>query len=429
MKMQYDWGKMKEDVYAIAQRLGSQLASADLREMFCRCFVNTVDTTVQPAKEWPFVITGDIPAMWLRDSASQVTHYLPFLRECASLRQLVRGMVLRQAYDVCHDPYANAFNACENGREGVPGDQTEGSPLVWERKYEVDSLCSMIDLTDAYYRASGDADALDGTVRDAFTAILDLWEREQHHEERSPYRFQRFDCPPSDTLTREGKGSPVGYTGMTWSGFRPSDDACVYGYLIPANMYAVSMLGRMAALCREVWQDEPMACRAERLADEIDRGIQTYGIVEHEQFGPIYAYETDGLGNHLLMDDANVPSLLSIPLLGYRGVDDPVYQNTRRFVLSEQNPYCFSGSALRGIGSPHTKSGYVWPIALCVQALTSTDSAEIDKLVSMLSRTTAGTGYMHESVCADDPEQYSRPWFAWANSLFARMICEKYLKV
>lgn len=427
--MTFDLRRMQQDVHEIAQRLSEQLPDENLRAVFKKCFVNTADTTVQLTDDLPFVITGDIPAMWLRDSASQVTHYLPFLGESEQLRLLVRSMVIRQARYVVNDPYVNAFNECANGRKGDEGDVTVDNPLAWERKYEVDSLCSMLHLTNAYYQATGDKTVFDDTVKQAFESILAVWKIEQHHMECSAYRFERFDCPPTDTLTHEGCGAPVSYTGMTWSGFRPSDDACVYGYLVPANMYAVVTLRQMAALCREIYGEEALAMRAELLALEIDKGIQTYGIVEHPQFGKIYAYETDGRGNYLLMDDANVPSLLSIPLLGYRPADDEIYQNTRRFALSGHNPYYFEGPCLRGIGSPHTEHNCTWPISLCVQALTSGDEHEVDALLEMLTRSTAGTEYMHESVCVYDDTKFSRSWFAWANSLFAHTVCQTRIKI
>nr|WP_302665141.1 glycoside hydrolase family 125 protein [uncultured Agathobaculum sp.] len=426
--MGYSLENMQKDVHEIADVLSQKLPTQMLKGMFHKCFVNTIDTTVQETEDLPFVITGDIPAMWLRDSASQVTHYLPFLKRSEALRMLVRSIVQRQARYVINDAYANAFNECANGKKGDDGDITEDNPMAWERKYEVDSLCSMIDITDSYYRASEDKTVLDETIYKAFVKILDVWETEQHHMERSPYSFQRFDCPPTDTLPHEGKGNPVGYTGMTWSGFRPSDDACTYGYLIPANMYAVVVLRKMSRLFTEIWHDEMLAQRAERLAADIDDGIQKFGIVEHEKYGKIYAYEVDGLGNHVLMDDANVPSLLSIPVIGYASADDEIYQNTRKFVLSEDNPFYFVGTQITGVGSPHTKHGYVWPIALCIQALTSKDTCEIENLAQMLCTTTADTGYMHESIDANDQKNFSRPWFAWANSLFAHMIYEKYIK-
>jgi meiotically up-regulated gene 157 (Mug157) protein len=277
-------------------------------------------------------------------------------------------------------------------------------------------------LAHLYWRTTGRRSVFDAEFHRAMCRILSLWRTEQRHAESSPYRFERPDCPSSDTLSHGGRGAPVAFTGMTWSGFRPSDDACRYGYLIPANMLAVVVLGQVAEIAEEVYQDAALAAAATALREEIDRGIRDFGTCAHPEFGTIYAYETDGLGHHHLMDDANVPSLLSIPYLGYTTADDPIYRNTRRFALSPHNPYYAVGRHARGIGSPHTPAGFIWPIALAMQGLTSTDPEERDELLDMLERTDADTGYMHEGFHPDDPTRYTRAWFAWANSLFSEFV-------
>ena len=226
----------------------------------------------------------------------------------------------------------------------------------------------------------------------------------------------------ADTLTHDGRGEPVAVTGMTWSGFRPSDDACVYGYLIPSNMFAVVTLGYTAEIMRTVFGDEALALRAEKLAAEIRAGIEKYGVVEHPQFGRMYAYETDGMGHYTFMDDANVPSLMSIPYLGYCSADDETYKNTRAYVLSKENPYYYEGTAAKGIGSPHTPENYIWHIALSMQGLTSTSVDECKELLHMLTTCDADTGFMHEGFHKDDPAQFTRPWFAWSNSLFSEFV-------
>lgn len=215
---------------------------------------------------------------------------------------------------------------------------------------------------------------------------------------------------------------------MTWSGFRPSDDACEYHYLIPANCFAAVILGELAAIARAAWQDEAFALEALRVRCEIVQGIEAYGIVHHPRFGRIYAYEADGLGHFRLMDDANVPSLLSLPYLGYLPPEDPVYQNTRAWLLSGENPCYFQGKAACGVGSEHTAAGYVWPIALAMQGLTANCFEERERIIRLLLGTTAGCGRMHESFYADDPAQFTRPWFSWADSLCAELIYETYLK-
>ncbi|MDN4617352.1 glycoside hydrolase family 125 protein [Paenibacillus sp. PsM32] len=392
--------------------------------MFRQCYANTYETTLQRLADGStFVITGDIPAMWLRDSTAQVRHYLPVAVHDTEVADMIAGVIRRQIFYIGIDPYGNAFNIEDNDHR-YDIDLTELNGWVWERKYEIDSLCYPIQLSYLFWKATGRTDLFDESFRTVLHRIIDLWRCEQHHDDHSPYVFMREDCPPSDTLRNQGKGMPTSYTGMTWSGFRPSDDACTFGYLIPSNMFASVVLGYMAEIAIDMYHDERLATKALRLQEEIDFGIENYGTVIHPQYGKIYAYETDGQGNHNLMDDANVPSLLSIPYLGYRAVEDTVYQNTRAFVLSEHNPYYFTGIAASGIGSPHTPTDYIWHIALSMQGLTSTDPLEIKLILDTLASTHADTGFMHEGFHKDDPTKFTRPWFAWANSLFAELVSQ-----
>ena len=397
-----------------------------------QCFLNTIETTVTQLEDGSyFVITGDIPAMWLRDSSAQVRHYLPFAGEDTQLQALLEGLISRQAKYICIDPYANAFNENpDNSRWDE--DETVLTPWTWERKYETDSLCYPVWLAWSYWQATGRTQVFTPQWREAAYKILDILRTEQSHREQSPYRFIRpwavEQGNARETLQNNGLGTPIGYTGMTWSGFRPSDDACEYHYLIPANCFAAVILGELAAIAREAWQDEAFALEALRVRREIVQGIEAYGIVHHPRFGRIYAYEADGLGHFRLMDDANVPSLLSLPYLGYLPPEDPVYQNTRAWLLSEENPCYFQGKAACGVGSEHTAAGYVWPIALAMQGLTANCFEEKERIIRLLLGTTAGCGRMHESFYADDPSQFTRPWFSWADSLCAELIYETYLK-
>lgn len=397
---------------------------AKLQSMFKNCFENTLVTTTELTGDGDtFVFTGDIPAMWLRDSSAQVRHYIPFAGQDEALAEIISGLIKRQIKYINIDPYANAFNREANGK-CYRLDITERSRWVWERKYELDSLCYPMQLAYLYWKAAGRVDIFDDAFRKAMETIVDLWTVEQRHPEKSRYRFQRNSSLVSETLSNGGLGGETGYTGMTWSGFRPSDDACRYGYLIPANMFAVIVLGYMGQIAAEVYEDKRLEHKAASLKEEIDGGIQTYGVYRHPVYGRIYAYETDGLGNYNLMDDANVPSLLSIPYLGYRDENDPIYINTRRFILSEDNPYYYRGIFADGIGSPHTPKGYIWHMALCMQALTSKDRDEIEKILGQLESTDNDTGFMHEGFNPDKPAEFTRPWFAWANSLFAELICK-----
>jgi uncharacterized protein len=389
-----------------------------LPKMFADTFANTYTTTLQRQTDGSvFVITGDIPAMWLRDSSAQVRPYLTLAKADAHFTDLLAGVVKRQAGYVLRDPYANAFNETANGR-CHNRDKTEMSDWVWERKYELDSLCAPLTLAHDLWETTGHRDHLNPEFVRAARLIVETITLEQDHS-KSSYRFERLEGPPSDTLTNQGRGNPVAVTGMSWSGFRPSDDACQYNYLVPSNMLAAVALEKLAGL---PLSDDDLKSSAQSLAEAIRTGIEKHGKVNHSVYGEIYAYEVDGLGNSNMMDDANVPSLLAMPYMGYCAVDDVTYQNTRRFVLSTNNPYFYEGRAARGIGSPHTPKNYIWPISLCMQGLTSTDRHEQIALLEMLMRTDAGTGLMHEGFHKDDPTQFTRPWFAWANSLFAEFV-------
>lgn len=391
-----------------------------LAPLAAQCFLNTMETTVKQLEDGSyFVITGDIPAMWLRDSAAQVRPYVKFAKEDPELQKILEGVIAKQAEFVCIDPYANAFNESASGVGHQ--DDTILNDHVWERKYEVDSLCAPLYLGYVYWKTTGIDRIFTKEYYDMIQAIVDTFTVEQDHA-GSPYYFRRYDCVKTDTLPGKGLGRPVNVTGMTWSGFRPSDDCCSFGYLIPANMMAVCALRYAQEICRECYKEEDLAQRCGELAEEIQDGIQDYGMVDHPKYGTIYAYETDGFGNYKLMDDANSPSLLAMPYLGYCGKDDPLYQNTRRFLLSADNPYYFEGSIAKGMGSPHTPQGYVWHIGIVMQALTSDDREEILGCLDLLTKTHAGTNYMHESFDPSMPEEYTRSWFAWANTLFAELL-------
>lgn len=395
-----------------------------LQRLFRNCYPSTLETTTKLGDDGTtFIITGDIPAMWLRDSVEQVYHYMPLASEDAEIRRIIAGLIKKQAVCVLHDPYANAFNETANANHWDADDETDipVSPLVWERKYELDSLCFFVKLVHGYWTATRDDSLFDDTLTAALRAVSELFATEQHHEELSSYRFHRTGCPPHDTLENGGRGTPVGPTGMIWSGFRPSDDACLYHYSIPSNMMAVVALRQLQEMAAASDEDGDYIKALRRMEQEVDAGIRRFGIVNHPEFGEIYAYETDGLGNHCLMDDAGTPGLMSIPYFGYASADDPLYLRTRRFILSKENPFYFEGGAAKGIGSPHTPPGYIWPMALSMQGLTATDGAEMREMLETLERTDAGTGYMHEGFHADDPSQFTRPWFAWSNSLFAQL--------
>ncbi len=404
-----------------------------LAEMYRQCFRSTWDTTLQRAADGTvFLITGDIPAMWLRDSSAQVYHYLPYAKEEPEVEEAICKLIMRQFAYINLDAYANAFNREASGEcwsEDESNWSDEQKSWVWERKYEIDSLCYPIRLAHAFWKETGSTEWCNDAFKAAAKRIVDVWETEQNHMEQSDYYFIRTNCPPTDTLPNDGKGNPVAYTGMTWSGFRPSDDACKYGYLVPANFFAVHSLEQLAEIVHALFPDTELEARIQKLHDEIKDGLAKHAIVHHEQYGDVFAYEVDGFGNFHLMDDANVPSLLSLPYLGCLDASDPIYQNTRKMILSKVNPFYYEGKAAKGIGSPHTPENYVWPISLCIQGLTATDKDEVLELLDTLTSIDADTNLMHEGVHVDDPAKFTREWFAWANSIFAEFVAHavKYL--
>ena len=414
----------KNIIKNLAEEISSHIKDEKLKKLFYNCFINTIETTVIYNENDTFIITGDILAMWLRDSTSQIEHYLPFINKYPVLKEFFVGLINRQVKCILIDSYANAFNEEANGQKW-DNDITKDSPWVWERKYEIDSLCFPVRLIYKYWKESGDENFFSDEIKQALETILNLWKIEQNHFENSDYSFQRLNCSETDTLCNNGLGNPVAYTGMTWSGFRPSDDACKYGYLIPSNMFATVVLSYMSEIFEKIYNDLDLKKKALILRDEIENGINKFGIVEHEEFGKIYSYETDGFGNYNLMDDANVPSLLSIPYIGYREIDDEIYQNTRKFILSKNNPYYYEGSFASGIGSPHTPPEYIWHIALSMQGLTTNNKDEINSLVKTLIQCDGNTGFMHEGFHKNNPEKFTRDWFAWSNSLFADFIYKK----
>lgn len=409
--------KIKEVTAAIKDR--------ELAWLFENCYPNTLDTTVftstRDGKPDSFVITGDIDAMWLRDSTAQVTPYLPLVRDDEKLRTMIRGLIHRQAHSIILDPYANAFMHDPNAI-GWESDRPKNKPGVHERKWEVDSLCYAIRLSYQYWKTTGDTLPFDAEWQRAMRLVVDTFKTEQLKNGPSPYRFirrttQMFDAPPFD-----GEGYPLKPCGLIRSAFRPSDDSTIFGFLIPSNMFAVVELRHLAEMVSVIVKVPAMAHECSSLADEVEAAIMKYAVTEHEKFGKVFAFEVDGFGNRLFMDDANVPNLLSTPYLGFRPASDPIVQNTRKMVLSDSNPYFARGKVAKGIGSPHTGRRSIWHIGLTMQALTATTDAEALKCVSAIKRTHAGTGFMHESFNPDDPAKFTRKWFAWANTLFGELI-------
>lgn len=391
-------------------------------EQFANGFSDTILKTLHIHEDGAvFVVTGDIPAMWLRDSTAQVTPYLSLAKRHPVFQEMLGKLVETQCRYILIDPYANAFNEYPNS-QGHQTDKTDMQPIIWERKYEIDSLCYPIQLAYKLYIETGYAAHFDDAFLKATKEIVRVFRQEQHHE-TSEYTFERQGPRSEDTLSHQGKGAPVAYTGMTWSGFRPSDDACHYGYLIPANMFAAVSLGQLAEIITQFYDEATFVAEILSLKTEITKGIEHFGVIEDETTKQkLYAYEVDGRGNYLLMDDANVPSLLSAPYLGFCEVSDPIYQATREFILSAKNPYFYSGKMASGIGSSHTPVNYIWPIALSMQGLTSSSKLEQKQMLDKIVATTAGTMQCHESFDVEDASHYTREWFSWSNMMFCQLV-------
>lgn len=406
-------------------RVKSLLTNRQLAWMFENCFPNTIDTTVHfrmlDGNPDTFVYTGDIHAMWLRDSGAQVWPYLQLANKDEQLRMMLEGVVRRQLMCINLDPYANAFN---DGPVGSywESDNTDMKPELHERKWEIDSLCYVIRLAYEYWKVTGDDSVFDETWLKAVNNILTTFIQQQRKDGVGPYRFTRKTDRSTDTLNNNGLGAPVNPVGLLVSCFRPSDDATTLQFLVPSNLFAVTSLRKAAEILTVVNKDEELAAKCTALADEVENAIKKYAVVDHPEFGKIYAFEVDGFGNVLLMDDANVPSLLALPYLGDVDVDDPVYRNTRRFVWSTSNPYFFKGKAAEGIGGPHVGYDMIWPMSIMMKAFTSTDDAEIKQCIETLMTTHNGTGFMHESFHKDNPSNFTREWFAWQNTLFGELI-------
>jgi meiotically up-regulated gene 157 (Mug157) protein len=402
-----------------------QLKDPKLAWMFENCFPNTLDTTVDfqmlEGRPDTFVITGDINAMWLRDSAAQVWPYLPLCKQDEPLRLLIAGVINRQTRCILLDPYANSFTHGAEASEWA-SDITRMKPYTHERKWEIDSLCYPVRLAYHYWKTTGDASVFDAAWKQAMHLVLQTFREQQRKNGLGPYRFMRKTERQLDTVCNDGYGHPLNPVGLIASMFRPSDDATTFGFLVPSNLFAIVSLRQIAEIAQRVSLDAPLAASCHELADEVQAAARQHAIVTHPKHGKVYAYEVDGFGNTYFTDDANVPSLLSLPYLGATAIDDPVYRNTRQLVWSTDNPYFFRGQAAEGIGGPHIGYDMIWPMSIIMRALTSTDREEIARCIQTLRDTDGNTGFMHESFHKNDPSKFTRRWFAWANTLFGELI-------
>ena len=423
-------------VEEIIIKLKKEMADPELAWLFENCFPNTLDTTVDfeiiNGKPDTYVITGDIDAMWLRDSTAQVWPYLFLIKSDTHLQELIKGVINRQVKCIHRDRYANAFYKDENKISEWKSDLTEMKPGIHERKWEIDSLCYPVRLAHQYWKLTGDSTPFDTDWEEAIKLILKTFKEQQRKHGQGPYTFQRTTAWATDGVPLGGYGYPVKPVGLICSMFRPSDDATIFPFLIPSNFFAVVSLKNAAEMVQATRKNNMLASECLQLANEVDKALQQHAIVNHEKLGKIYAYEVNGFGSFNLMDDANVPSLLSLPYLNAVKENDPLYVNTRKFVLSPDNPFFFKGTAAEGIGGPHAGINMIWPLSIIMRGLTSNSESEIKKCLQMLISSSAETGFMHESFNKNDVNNFTRKWFAWANTLFGELVIktsEKYPQI
>lgn len=231
----------------------SVIADPDLYRIFQNSFPNSLDTAVKwrgyaadnAEEELTFLITGDIDAMWLRDSANQMQSYLPLLTNDSSqdsLASLYRGVINLQARYILEAPYCNSFQApVESGiapqqNQPTPDNFTPAEPtsVVFECKYELDSLAAFLEISSDYYDATGDitffqkfnwVNAIETIISTTEGLLIGTYSA-NGSVNTSPYTWQRETTSSTETLSNTGAGNPVQEgTGLIRSAFRPSDDA------------------------------------------------------------------------------------------------------------------------------------------------------------------------------------------------------------
>ncbi|KAJ2853073.1 hypothetical protein J3B02_003300, partial [Coemansia erecta] len=432
----------------VISNVTEKIKNPDIRQLFANTMASTLDTAIAWHQDddsdkvpYTFVITGDINAQWTRDSTNQMMPLVPYVQREEGLKKLVAGLINMQAEQIAQYPFANAYqpplrskllpseNSWAKSDRAVP--QFDPS-RVFEAKFEIDSLAAFLKLSSAYWRQVGKMDFVDlDTWKLAIVGTLDLLVQLQQPTfdsegavQDAVFSFSRTASSGTETSFGHGRGNPVRRTGMVRSLFRPSDDSVIFPFFVPGNAMLSVELERLFQMLTSLGIMAREQKLAQQLAGEIRKGIMEHAVFEHPKHGKVFAFETDGYGSQIIMDDANVPSLLSLPYLGFVAANNTVYQNTRRMVLSTDNPWFFSGKQISGVGSPHTGFRKVWPMAVAIQALTSDSREDRVDAIGVLASTTAGLALMHESVDADEPAKFTRPWFAWCNGVFSELVID-----
>ncbi|KZM24021.1 uncharacterized protein EKO05_0009334 [Ascochyta rabiei] len=446
-------------VEKVIETMNKKMVDKDLARIFENAFPNTLDTTVRwhtdntPAhksfqRNWEkgswtgpqsFIVTGDINAEWLRDSTNQLAQYQPLAKKDKEIFKLILGAINTQAEYVIGSPYCNAFqppapshlSPTFQDQADVVHPEYEAS-FVFECKYELDSLAHFLSLSNQFYNHTDSIAFINARwlqALDTLLSVLDEQSQPTFDETtgayiQNTYKFQRRTEIGTETLALGGVGNPLaGGTGLVRSAFRPSDDATILGFLIPSNAMMSVELKRTADILNKAGRKN-IADQLSAWADTISKGVWEHGVVTHKKYGRVFAFEVDGYGSSILMDDANLPSLLALPLLGFVDANDEVYKNTRKMILEKQgNPYYLTGKGFGGIGGPHVGLQHAWPMSVLVQAMTSDDDDEIVSCVESV-KNVSRNGLIHESIHVDYERDYTRSWFAWANSVFAQTILD-----
>ncbi|KAF2829233.1 hypothetical protein CC86DRAFT_368285 [Ophiobolus disseminans] len=439
--------------------MNKKIVDKDLARLFENAFPNTLDTTVRwhvdetakhktSKKSWDaaawkgpqsFIVTGDINAEWLRDSTNQLQQYQLLAKKDKDIHQLILGAINTQSEYVIESPYCNAFQppAPSGLAPTFQGDGDNVHPsyeqsFVFECKYELDSLAHFLSLSNQFYNHTRSTEFVNTRWLLALETLLNVLTEQSKgtfNEKTGSYQgneyiFQRQTSTGTETLGLSGVGNPLNSgTGLVRSAFRPSDDATILGYFIPANAMISVELKRTATLLTKT-SHKTLAKQVQKWGETIEKGVMEHGVVSHKKYGDVFAFEVDGYGSHILMDDANLPSLLALPLLGFVDTANPIYKNTRKMILSKAgNPYYLTGDDFNGIGGPHVGLTSAWPMSVLVQAMTSDDDEEIMRCLGAV-KNVSRNGLIHESVNVDYGRTYTRSWFAWANSVFAQTVLD-----